>query len=205
MNNLKKTTTSLLSNLGIEVSLELPEIESLSEVNPRTATEIAQRLCALTYVIPLGFDVKGEDLTAYLNQYNLISFVSEYESKMLTQEKLQEQDKVNMTWLPDAAQALAWCIGLVELNHFQPCDDDLSEKIPLRTDPNSFIDQAKLRPIKEIQAQSDLLYRMHWYAKNCDKLGKEYKFSKGIVYERRKAIDWAYGVEENWDDVPMDT
>jgi hypothetical protein len=46
---------------------------------------------------------------------------------------------------------------------------------------------------------------MHWYARNCRLIGKECNFSEGIVSERRKAIDWVYGVEENWDEIPMDT
>ena len=68
-----------------------------------------------------------------------------------------------------------------------------------------FIQKAEIRPITEIQEQSDLLYRMHWYARNSSLTGKECELSEGIVSERRRAIDWAYGVEEDWDGVPMDT
>jgi len=46
---------------------------------------------------------------------------------------------------------------------------------------------------------------VYWYAKDCGLVGKECKLSEGIISERRKAIDWVYGVEEDWDEVPQDT
>jgi hypothetical protein len=205
MEELKNKTTEYLSSIGIEIPAHLPQIEDISEVNPRTAQDIAGRLCALAYVIGLGFDAKGKDLIEQLNKYNLMLFVSDYEKGLLEQDSIDEQDKINMTWLPESAQALAWCIGLVELDHFKYCDDDLANKIPFRTEPSEFIQNAQLRPIEEIQKQADLLYRMHWYAKNCGLTGQKSKLSEDIVSERRKAIDWAYGVEKDWDEVPMDT
>jgi len=172
---------------------------------PRSAQDIAGRLSALAYVIGLGFDAKGINLLEHLNKYDLMPYVSSYENELLNQDIIGDQDKINMSWLTECAQVLAWCIGLVDLNHFKHCDDDLAQKIPFKTDPKEFIQEASLRPISEIQEQSDLLYRMHWYARNSGLTGKECELSEGIVSERRKAIDWAYGVEEDWDEVPMDT
>ncbi len=205
MEELKIKNTEFLSSIGIEVPGHLPQIENLDEVKPRTAQDIAGRLSAMAYVIGLGFDAKGEELLEQLNKFDLMPYVSAYEAGLLNQDVIGDQDKINMSWLTECAQALAWCIGLVDLDHFKHCDDDLAHKIPFKTDPQDFIKKACLRPIAEIQEQSDLLYRMHWYARNCGLTGQECKVSEGIVSERRKAIDWAYGVEEDWDEVPMDT
>jgi len=205
MEKLKNKNTEYLSSIGIDVPVHLPQIESLEEVKPRTAHDIACRLSALAYVIGLGFDAKGKDLIEQLNKFNLMSYVSGYEKDLLNQDIIGDQDKINMSWLTECAQALAWCIGLVDLDHFKHCDDDLANKIPFKVDPQKFIQNAQLRPITEIQEQSDLLYRMHWYARNCGLTGQDCELSEGIVSERRKAIDWAYGVEEDWDEVPMDT
>ena len=174
-------------------------------MKPRSAQDIAGRLSALAYVIGLGFSADSKDLLVQLNKYKLMHFVSNYEKELLNQDSIADQDKINMSWLTECAQALAWCIGLVELNHFKHCDDDLAKKIPFKTDPGQFIQTAQLRPIAEIQEQSDLLYRMHWHTRNCGLTGQDCELSEGIVSERRKAIDWAYGVEEDWDEVPMDT
>jgi len=205
MEELKSKNTEYLGSIGIDVPEHLPNIENLDEVKPRTAQDIAGRLSAMAYVIGLGFDAKGNELLEQLNKFDLMSYVSAYETGLLNQDIIGDQDKINMSWLTECAQALAWCIGLVDLDHFKHCDDDLAHKIPFKTDPQEFIQKARLRPIAEIQEQSDLLYRMHWYARNCGLNGQECELSRGIVSERRKAIDWAYGVEEDWDEVPMDT
>ncbi|GAA4501531.1 DUF4272 domain-containing protein [Pseudaeromonas paramecii] len=205
MEDLKTNTTNYLASVGIEVPSQLPVIEGLDEVVPKSATDVAGRLCALAYVIGLGFGAKGSDLCALLQKFDLMQFVSEHEKKLLGAVVLGDQDKEDMFWQKECAQALAWCIGLVELDHFKHCDDDLAHKIPFKIDPNNFIRSAILRPIYEIQEQSDLLYRMHWYTKNCRLIGQHCDLSESIISKRRKAIDWAYGVEENWDEVPMDT
>lgn len=205
MEELKSRTTDYLASVGIEVPAHLPTIERMEEVRPRNAKDVAGRLSALAYVIGLGYGAKGSDLLEYLQQYDLMSFVSEREKRLLREDVLSDQNKVDMSWQTESAQALAWCIGLVELDHFHRCDDDLAQKIPFKIDPSEFIKSAKLRPITDIQAQSDLLYRMHWYARNCRLNGRECNLSESIVSERRKAIDWAYGIEEDWDEVPMDT
>ena len=205
MKELKKRNMEYLSSIGIDVPGHLPPIDSLDEVNPRTAQDIAGRLSALSYVIGLGFDAKGENQLEQLNKFNLMPYVSEYEKGLLNQDVIGEQDKINMSWLAESAQALAWCIGLVEIDHFQRCDDDLAQKTPFNCDPQEFIQVARLRSMTEIQEQSDLLYRMHWYARDCGFTKQECKLSEGIVSERRRAIDWAYGVDEDWDDIPMDT
>ena len=49
------------------------------------------------------------------------------------------------------------------------------------------------------------MYRMHWYTRECKLQGRDIALNEGIVAERRKAIDWIYGVEEDWDEIPMDT
>lgn len=205
MEEVKNKNTNYLSSVGIDVPEDLPRIESLDEVKPRTAQDIAGRLCALSYVIGLSFDMKGKDLLAHLKKFNLMSFVSGYENELLNQDIIGDQDKINISWLAECAQALAWCIGLVDLDHFKHCDEDLATKVPFNADPKEFIQNAQLRPMAEMLEQADLLYRMHWYARNCGLTGQECKLSESIVSERRKAIDWAYGVEENWDEVPMDT
>lgn len=202
---IKKRNSKYLSSIDIEVPEHLPTIESLEEVVPRSAKDVARRVCALTYVIGLAFDVKGKELKGWLDQYDLLDFVSNYEKKLLDTDSISRQDKQKMSWMPECSQALAWCLGLVELNHFKHCDDDLVKKIPFKTEPKRFIEDATIRPITEIQEQADLLYRMHWYIRNCNYTGKPCELNEGIIYQRRKAIDWVYGVSESWDNIPMDT
>ena len=205
MEALKSENTKHLAALGIEVPDHLPLIEDIEHVRPRSAKDVASRLSAITYIIGLGFGADSEELLDHLARYNLLSYVSNYEKRLLNSETIQEQDKINITWLSEGAQSLAWCIGLVDLDHFRQCDENLAESIPFQVDPSDFISNSTLRPIGEIQRQVDLLYRMHWYVRNCRLIGINSQLNESIISERRKAMDWVYGVEEDWDEIPMDT
>jgi uncharacterized protein DUF4272 len=202
LEEIKLKTMNHLSSISIEVPDHLPLIEDLNEVNPQTTQSIASRLLAILYVMGLGYEADRKYILDLLNTYNLMPHISSYENSLLRKAVLSEQDQVNMTWLDESAHALAWCLGLLELDPSVPCDlDYLMEITPFNKSPEDFLAKVKIRPIRDIQEQSDLLYRLHWYAKN----NADSKISKSIIYERRKAIDWAYGVEEDWDNIPMDT
>lgn len=205
MEAVKQKSIKYLKTIGVDTPEHLPQIERLEDVSPRTAQDIASRLSALAYVIGLAYDAKGQDLLDSLNQYELLPYVSEYERQLLSQTVIDEQDKINISWLVESIQALAWCIGIAGLDHFRCCDDDLASKIPFKSDPIDFIRNARLRPIHEIQAQSDLLYRLHWYAREYALTKQKCRFDESVISQRRKAIDWAYGVEEHWDDISLDT
>ena len=202
---LKIKNNQYLSSLGIEINQNLPLIEDLQEVQPRSAQDVAGRLSAIAYIIGLAFGANRIDLIDNLKKFKLWDYVSTYEKSLLQSDKISEQDRINMEWLSESAQALAWSISIVELDHFKHCDDDLATKIPFNSDPTNFIASAHLRPIEEIQEQSDLLYRMHWYTRNCKLTDTNCVLSTSTIAERRKAIDWVYGVEEDWDEVPLDT
>ena len=205
LEKLKLSNNQYLSSVGIDINQNLPLIENLNEVNPRSSEDVASRLCALAYVIGIGYDANRTELSKHIETFNLWNHVSEYEKTLLVSKEVSKQDKFNMQWLNEAAQALAWSIGLVEINHFKHCDDDLAKKVPFKKDPSHFIESAQIRPISEIQRQSDLLYRMHWYTRNCQLNGKQSKLNNSIILERRRAIDWVYGVEKHWDEVTLDT
>lgn len=205
LENLKEKSNNYLLSVGIDINPNLPLIEGLDEVQPRSAQDVAGRVSAIAYVIGMGFGANRTDLVDYLKKYALWEYVSGYEKTLLQSDVISEQDRINMEWLSESAQVLAWSIGIVELDHFKHCDDDLATKIPYKENPADFIISAQLRPIDEIQEQSDLLYRMHWYARACNLEGKKCVLSASVILERRKAIDWVYGVKQDWDEVPLDT
>ncbi len=117
-----------------------------------------------------------------------------------------QQEKVNATWLTECVQSLAWCMGLVELNPFRRCDDDLASHFPAPfTDPSGFISDAVLRPLDEIYQQADLHYRLHWADRNARLIGTQCSVDEGLISERRKPLDWVIGVEADRDEIPLDT
>ena len=140
-----------------------------------------------------------------IERFKLWSSVTRREAALFERPSLNDQERVDCTWLVEAIQALAWSLGLVEMDHRRLADDDLSQRLKFQQDPKALIACATLRPIQEIQQQCDRLYRLHWYARNSRLVGKETIISESVVRERRRALDWTYGVEPDWDEVPGDT
>lgn len=96
-------------------------------------------------------------------------------------------------------------MGLTDLDHRRSCDDALVNKIPIHEDPARFINSARLRTLGEIQTQADLLYRIHWFCVHSRLKKKDSPFNEELIFERRRAVDWVYGVAKDWDQMPMDT
>lgn len=94
MEELKSRTTKYLASVGIEVPAHLPTIEGVDEVTPRNSKDVAGRLSALAYVIGLGFGAKSSDLLEDLQQYELMSFVSEREKGCFAKKSLVTKIKL---------------------------------------------------------------------------------------------------------------
>lgn len=202
----KATSHEFLRLHLIEINENLPLIETVDELRPQDGRSVAIRSIVLSHVIGLGFGADAKRLQASLRNFGLLEYASPKERELLCKVDHTQQDKVNATWLVECVQSLAWCLGLVDLDPFKHCDDNLASHFPPPfADPSNFISQANLRPIDEIYQQVDLHYRLHWAARNARLTGRSCKIAEGYISERRKALDWTIGVESDWDEVPLDT
>lgn len=202
---LKTQNEALILSWGCEVNRSLPLIEDLSEVSPQSGKSVAFRASALGYLVALGFGAPSQDVMDDIERFGLLPSLTRREAMLFEKAELSEQERIDCKWLAEGACALAWCLRLVEMDHRHLCSDDLADSLGFGEDPKEVIKSATLRPIVEIQQECDLLYRLHWYARNCGLLGTDSAISESLVRERRRAIDWAYGVEADWDEVPGDT
>ena len=206
LSELRRLSAERLRGLGAEPPEYLPLIEGLGVVRPRPARDVAGRICAISYLVALQWGVEASTLQSYLAEFELDPWVTEGESQLFQSSGLSSQDKLELSWLPEAAQALAWTLGLVELDCQQPCDDDLADKFPPpKTDPREFIASASLRSIAEIQAEVDFYYRLHWCVRQAEISGPTPPVDPSIVIARRRALEWVYGVDEHWDEISLDT
>lgn len=202
----KSTSHQLLRSHGIAINEHLPLLEGRDELKPQNAEAVARRCVVLNYVIGIAYGANVPNLNQYLKDIGLIAYASLRERELLGRAKHSEQEKTDAGWMVECVQSLAWCLGLVELDPFRGCDDDLASHFPRPfVDPSEFIAGAELRPFDEIYQQADLHYRLHWAARNSRLTGTPCAVSEELIMERRKPLDWVIGVEEDWDEVPCDT
>ena len=203
---IKADSTTTLRSWGFSVNEHLPQLEAESDLTPQTAADVARRCMIMSHVIGIGFGGAATDLLSAATKWGLMPYASAHEADMLSRTTHTDQERVNATWQVECLQSFAWCLGLTGLEPLRQCDDDLASKFPAPfTDPSDFIATARLRPFEEIYRQADLHYRLHWAARNARLTGSDFPVLVGLITERRKALDWAIGVEADWDEVPSDT
>jgi hypothetical protein len=194
-----------LTKLGMSVNSALPYIESSDDVAPRSSIEVAKMFVALSYTIRIGYGYPISDAKEHLTKLDVIGVLGSTTLEILNTGKLTEQQKIDFKWQAEAAQAIAWALELAELDNTQHCDADLAACLPFGDGEQEFIQTAQRRSIADIQEQVDLVYLMHWYAVNCRFTGTDCALNESVIRERRRALDWIYGVAEDWDEIPMDT
>lgn len=62
-----------------------------------------------------------------------------------------------------------------------------------------------LRPELEIYTMLDYYYRLHWYCVDERINGRQATLNEGVVFERRRALEWAFSRSADWDNVEMST
>ncbi|MDM8562376.1 DUF4272 domain-containing protein [Candidatus Marithioploca araucensis] len=203
---LKLKSHFFLKKHSIPINESLPLIETIDELSPQDSKSVAQRIIILNHVIGIGFDAYPKKLLNALIEFDLLNFASTQERSLLSKKKHTDQEKIDATWQIECVQSLAWCLGLVDFNPLNDCDDNLASHFPKPyCEPKDFIESVKLRRWDEIFEQADLHYRIHWAARDSRLKSAESPVQEGLISERRKALDWVIGVEQDWDEIPLDT
>jgi len=208
----KKQTEKYLKSLNIPFVDHLPLIEEESEVKIRNAKEIAERILVLVYLTYTSEDPdERENVIDFLKTNSLWDKVSPDEKELFQKENLTDQEIANVSWRPEAVWLLLWTINKVDKLKL-PTDQieikEIVKRLPkFLTSPKEFIDNAIVRQTPEILDVSDLIYRLHWAARNADLTNKQMpaNLNLSIVLERHYAINWVTFYAEEWDDISTDT
>lgn len=211
-NERKRETEILLRELNIPYLDHLPVIEEEHEAVLRTGPEIAERILILTYLNYVS-EVPGgaSEVIAFLKTNDLWDKVSPDEKELFQKEKLTRQEEINISWRTEAIWLLLWTIHKVEelalpTQEIEP--NDILERLPeFLSDPTDFINEVTLRPTSAILDMSDLIYRLHWAARNADLNGEPMPASlnSSVIMERHYAINWLTYYADEWDDITLDT
>jgi len=206
----KLITEKYLGSIGIPFIEHLPTIEEESETVLRTAQEIAERIIILSYLCYIGeIEEDKPDVIKYLKKEKLWDSVSPMEKKQfLTATKFTQQELINISWKAECIWILLLALKKIEELEL-PTDEiqigDFIELLPgFMENSRHFIETSQLRDKSEILDQSDLLYRLHWAAKN-DK-SHELSINRSMIQERHYAINWITCYENlRWDEITTDT
>ena len=207
----KENTENYLKGLDIPFNIGLPPIEEDDDAIILTASEIAKRIFILVYLGIYSEDGDRNEIIDFLKSEELWDSVSEYEKKLLSKKKLTEKDKINISWQSERIYLMLWAINKID-NLDLPIDQcNIGEMLDLL--PNAFgstkdfIQTATVRPTEEILDKSDLIYRLHWAAREADLKDEDIpgNIDIGIIQEWHYAINWITCYDKNWDDIQTDT
>ena len=201
----KHYSHQFLEKHGIEVPSHLPIIDKQHSLTPPSADDVARRLLVLGYLIGASYSASPKEVKALVETYNLWHALSRSEKKLLNQKTFSDRDKINASWLSECAEVLAWGLQLTDIDHFHKSRETYAENLPIKADPTSFIDSSETRPYDEIYAQADLIFRLHWFAKQAHYDQKPCPLNWEVLQERHRAINWLVGEEPDWDEVTTDT
>jgi hypothetical protein len=207
----KEKTEIYLKGLDIPFNFGLPPIEEESDAIIRTATEIAKRIFILVYLGVYSEDIDKNEIIEFLKSEEIWDSVSEFEKKLLLKKKLTEKDKINISWRSEGIYLMLWTINKID-NLGLPIEQcDIGEMLDLL--PNTFdstkefVQNATISPLAEILDKSDLIYRLHWAAREADSNDEDIpgNIDTGIIQEWHYAINWITYYDENWDEITTDT
>ena len=210
----KIKTEHYLKGIDIPINPLLPVMEEESEVQIRNSKEIIERILVLTYLgVFADSPTKGDkdEVINFLKTERLWESVSEYEKTLFSKKKLTKKDKINISWKTECIYILLWTIQKIENIGLpiEQCDtEQIFEILPEYLEPTKdFFSTAIVRTKQEILDKSDLIYRLHWAARQAESEDEKIpaNLDKGILEEWHYAINWLTYYDENWDDILTDT
>lgn len=172
---------------------------------------IRGRMSVLNALVNISFQAPIAVIREWLVQENLLAYLSPEEAAILAKsnEQLTEQELTNLRWSLEALWAMMWATHMVpELDPVKWCGDNMASLLP---DLEQGQDNEKLarlrtvRPATELYRMLDYYYRLHWYCVDERLHGRAATVSESLVVERRKALEWIYNSQYEWDDVEMST
>jgi len=205
---IKTANDKLISEKGYKFNQWLPILETPAM---RSIEEIRGRMAVMNALINIAFEAPTYLMKDWIENHNLTEHLSEEEKQILeTENEDLSQIQVNsLLWYLEALWSLMWLTKMIDsLEPEENVGDEMASLLPNleQGESNQKIESLEaLRPELEIYKMLDFYYRLHWYCVDERINGREAKLNEGIIYERRKALEWAFNRENDWDNVEMST
>lgn len=190
----------------------LPLIEAEAETVRRTALDVGLRVLCLALVSMKAAGADHDFILKGAQHYGVMEDFSPRERDFLLETQPSENSKLQFSWSVEAAHTLLWSVQLIDELGFPtaPCDWNAFWEGFHRDQRDGFLERLRLREQSSILDEADLIYRLHWAARDADLNGRAQpsKLNLSVVMERHKSLKWLSApVDEPylWDDVPTDT
>ena len=205
---IKTANDKLISEKGYKFNQWLPILETPAM---RSIEEIRSRMAVMNALINIAFEAPTYLMKDWIENHNLTEHLSEEEKQILeTENEDLSQIQVNsLLWYLEALWSFMWLTKMIDsLEPEENVGDEMASLLPNleQGESNQKLESLEaLRPELEIYKMLDFYYRLHWYCVDERINGREAKLNEGIIYERRKALEWAFNRENDWDNVEMST
>lgn len=204
---IKAANNERIKAKGYRVNEWLPVLESPT---PRSLEEIKGRMGVMNALINIAFRAPVHIIKEWIEAQQLTQYLSENEKALLeSEDELADEDIAILGWYLESLWALMW---LTEM------DDNLEAEIHVPDHMASLLpnlqqndNNERLNQLQHIRDEVtachmlDYYYRLHWYCVDQRLNGRQVKLNEGLVYERRKALEWALNRSNDWDDVELGT
>ena len=203
---IKRKNEKWLKRRGFLVNPNLPLIEDPSELVLRSPQEISKRAWILNFIIGLGYKQDPEKMIKLIKSNGLESSLSSEEKSLLEKGSLTDDELWEATELCHSSHALTWILGYRDFDPVGDCPDDVADLFFTEGhDVESLGNKSNPKSFDEAYVMADLLYRLHWSIRHPTLQGEKPNIQEWTVRNRRRAIDWALTVQDDWDDVTTDT
>ncbi|MDR0194596.1 MAG: DUF4272 domain-containing protein [Myroides sp.] len=202
------------SNIKIIASKGYRYIEWLpihEEPKLRSFKEVIGRMSVMNALINISFGAPTDYIKEWIREEGLTSSLSKWEKEILTkdQEELSEFEINSLRWYLEGLWALMWVTQMAnELDETQWIPNSMASMLPNleEGDDNSILNNlTEMRSEIEIYTMMDYYYRLHWYCVDERIKDQQATINEGIIYERRRALEWLLDIESDWDNIEMGT
>jgi Domain of unknown function (DUF4272) len=203
---IKAANDKLILEQGYRINEWLP---ILDDSKIRSLEEIKGRISIMNAVINIAFEAPTHEIKNWIIKHKLTKYLSESEQLIIDKpnDHLNNFELNSVMWYLESLWALMWVVEMIDtLDAKVPVGDNMAQLLPdlENEEDNSKVDEATgLRSELEIYTMLDYYYRLHWYVTDSRINGVKIKLTDGVIYERRKALEWVFNRDCDWDSVEM--
>lgn len=197
----RQRSETRLRGEGIPISPDLPDTETISELQLRKPREVADRLLALTLVAMKADGMDHEVMLEIVRERDARKLLTPKETAFIDAAEPSDADRARYLRRFESAWTLIWALRLVREPLTTPreaCDIDRLIGI-VRDTPD--LSAYNLRDACSILDKLDLFMRYDWAVRHCREKGLPLpvQFNGDAAMERFRALAWLT-CQRDWDE-----